>query len=289
MDLHVMWFRARIVRRVTTRLATVGGAVAALAGAALWLGGGTGLATAAVTGLLIGAGLAGCWLVFSLFTNPIEHRYLRAYLAEALEVHRPEQSPLPHDDGRGAPSLRFTLVDRTADAPVCSVYASGRVIVSRSTNAGKVVMYSRLADGRMIVTDTQLTVPRTDVIMNLCRDADLSTQADHHQALLNRLSSEGMLIDPSPDPHLVIDYLAGEREAFRQLGSIWGCFVSVDGPSSVMELTVDVARSELLALHGLRPTGADEHRRVLAVEPAGISATRRVQGDASLTRLTSPP
>lgn len=281
MDLHVLWTRAQIVQGVVTKLATVGTALAFAIGAATWFGGDLGFGTSALIGALTAVAVTGCWFVVALFTNPIDHRYLRAYLAEAVEIERPEQSPLAHHETAGGTRHHFDVFDRTADAPVCAVYSAGQIVISRSATGGNVVLYSRLADGRTVVTDRQWTVPREDCILNVCDGGDLETLAADHRALLDTLSSGGIPVDPRPDPSLVVDHLSSEREAFRQLGSIWGCFLAVDGRQSSMDLTVEIDGAAVRALHGLQANVDDAPRRVLAIEPA-ITSTAQ-QGQMRLT------
>jgi hypothetical protein len=272
MDLHVMWFRGRIIRRIGAKLALVATVLTVATAVAAWAGAGTGPAASAGLGVLVGATVSLGWLALAIFTNPIDHRYLRAYLDEDVEVRVPETSPLPPPLTEGKTRPVFSLHDRTGDAVVCSVYSAGHIIASRSGVTDATVLYSRLVDGRTVVTDTQLSVPRSGCIANLCRGGDLAALAECHQELLDTLANAGLLIDPSPDPKIVVEHLCAEREAFRQLGSILGCFVAVDGRRTAMDLTVDIDPAELLGLHGLRPRREEGRRRVLEVEPTGNPA-----------------
>ncbi|MEM9037272.1 MAG: hypothetical protein AAGA99_26455 [Actinomycetota bacterium] len=253
------WFRRRIRRGVTRRLvALVVSTTLAVAGVAQ-AGGWLPPELAAPIGVAIGSALASAWFVTAMFTNPLDLRYLRAYLGEDVEIERPD------DAGAGEPtavrSRRFcySIEDETAGgATVFDVHAAGHLIISRARASGATVFYSRLADGRAIVTDRQLTAPRTGWMLHPVRDDDAATRLRQHCALLDRIAERGVPVDPAPDPGIVIEHLSAERASYRELGSILGCFVDVDGDRRRSRLAVDVAAAELLALPA---DGGDGGRR----------------------------
>ena len=247
MDLPVLWLRRHVVQRVARRLGVVATVVAVLAGVLAAVGG-VGAGPAIAVGLVVGLLAAAGWFVTALFTNPLDHGYLRAYTAEAVSISPEGDVIREKTSAAGPPELRLTIVDPATGEPAHRVFANGHRVLVRSAGSDAVSIYSKLEDGRIVCTDARLTVPHPDLVVNLVRDVDLDVQLERHDELLKRLGRNGVRTDANPDPQLVLDALQAERAGFRQLGSVWGCFLDVESTPAPWRLLVDVAPDELLAL-----------------------------------------
>ena len=269
MDSQVQWFRDRVlrsaIRRVVFAFALVTGVFAAVLVGALGVPTFPGVGWALVAGLVITTG----WFITGLFTNPVDFRYLLAYVGESVEFGAQKALAVP--DVSGSTRLCFTLVDDTAEGrPVFDVFAAGPTVVCRGRSSGSVSFLARLADGRIMCTDRQLSIPHEDLVLNIVTSDDAAVRLRSHQALLERLAARGLGADPNPDPNIVLDYLARERDGYRAIGPLLGSLLNVDGGSAPLRLLIGIRPDELLelALGAGTRTEADTAVRRLHVETA---------------------
>ena len=261
MDAHVRWLRRRIIRRGVAAVAAVAFGASTLASATAVAMGAEVLA-AAPWGLLAGQVAALAVVAWSMFTNPLDLRYLQGHLQEPRTFHR--TAPDGADEALTARMVahRFeevaTVWDATGSEPhaVFDVFATPRETVTavHGRATGNVSLYSRLDDGRILVTDSVVTVPHSSLVLNHCpAEAESNALITSHLAMLETLGAAGIAVR-ADDPSIVVESLRIEHEAFRFLGPALGCFFNPTGGRYRMRLLVTPAADDLLELALSTPT-----------------------------------
>ncbi|MEL7158063.1 MAG: hypothetical protein AAFN30_15905 [Actinomycetota bacterium] len=257
MDPHVQWLRRRIRRSL------IGQAVVVAVVGALATAGALTLAARPVSEtvpwVLVGAQAAlGALVAWSLFTNPLDLRYLSGHLAT-----EPRFEAVVADDIDPAvvdvlAELRLRPLatiwdDGETPRPAHDLFQSARQTVTAawSRNGGGLSLYTRLADGRILVTDSTIVVPSRSLVVNFAPGLGDDYYAEDlvalHQEALTELARWQLPARPD-DGGLFLEVLATEHAAYQALGPMLACFFSPTGSRHRLRLSVTPDPGELLDL-----------------------------------------
>lgn len=254
MDAHVRWLRRRILfasrRSIGPLLA--GGSVLGFLG--LWLVTGGGLVSLVPWSLLIGQLVTVLAVVRAALTNPLSVGYLRRFAAQPRHMRLIDAVGVDPEvlDLFGHHGLfpYATLVDElAAGEPLFDLFQTPKqtVTVSRSRRSGSVSLMSRLSDGRILLTDTVLTVPHSQLVLNLAPGRELNPLIVSHRRAVAQLHQRGLRIRPD-DGRLFSEALTIEWAATAALGPLFGPFLNPTAGRAPLRFMVTLEPDELLKL-----------------------------------------
>ena len=232
MDAHVSWLRRRAATSVVKQLLGTFALVAAVVGGLVWWQTDRDWLVAFAVAVAAGQVAVVARGLQAMRSNALDHEFLTSYIEGghelAVDHHDFETHHERCDDLDGFLRL-FAIHDLGADpAPTfellhtedCTITAT----VSRAS--GSISLYSKLADGRFLVTDRRLILPNRRLIVNVVDDDTPMAMVAAHRAALERSP-----VDVVATPHaleliqLVHD---AEHASYRQLGPWLGSFLNLD-------------------------------------------------------------
>lgn len=257
MDPHVHWLRRRLLSALLRRSLAVF-VLAAIGSAAAFVAADRPLIETVPWAAIVGQVAVGLLLAWSLFTNPLDVRYLRSFLANPrrLEAVAPDDvdPDLEADLAElGLAPLATIWDDTDAPYPAFDLFQSPRRMVTAAwtrTGAG-LSLYSRLDDGRVLVTDSTTTTPHRKLVVNfsprLGDDYFAPDMAALHHNAIEELGRHGVGVR-ADDGDLFFDALSAEHDAYRAIGSLLGAFFNPTARRHRLRLSVTARPRQLLDL-----------------------------------------
>lgn len=252
MDPHILWVRRRLARAVTAialiwlMVATAGALIALLALTQMQ----------AVAVLSLGVILGQLILVASLaraaFGNPLSLSYL---LAQDETPCRYEPSADNPDQGlvnllARARLSHLTALRRAEDSEVVfDLFQSAQSIVTlaRNRQTELTALFSRLSDGRILVTDSLIVVPHSGLVVNPSGSPDLRTLMEAHRHGLALCAEQGISA-VADGGHVFFEALALEHDALLAIGPVLGPFLSLEAKGKPTRFLVALGFDEVRAL-----------------------------------------
>lgn len=251
-DRHVRWLRRRLARGVAGLaigwFAT--GALVAAAAAAI-RGERSPEELATIAG--IGAGVAFAVFAFAIVVHP------RGLVSWRRRRRRgPCRYELASDGAISEVVDRFrelgfhpvvTIAPFGTDRPVFDLFQdpSQTMTAVWRRRSSTIALYSRLRDGRIVVTDPRTAIPNERILVPSVADRFDATVVIAHRHALDGLAYRRC--GPVPDDgYVFIQALAVQHEATLGLGPVLGPFLSVEGRTRPLRWKVAVDLDELAAL-----------------------------------------
>lgn len=254
MDPHVRWLRRRILLSLPR---SVGGAYG-LGSAICFLGldfltDGS-LLSLIPWSLLAGQVLAGVGVAWALATNPLSLRYLRGHTSGPRSLRAVEPShidpELVEQLGRQKLTALATIWDDTAaPVPAFDLFQTPKqtVTLARSRSTGSVALFSRLDDGRILLTDSIMTVPHGKLVVNLAAGDDTNSLVTAHRQAIDKLKDRGRGVR-ADNGRLVLEAMVVEHDAYRDLGAVVGTFFNLTPDPAPLRFLMTLERTELMEL-----------------------------------------
>jgi hypothetical protein len=254
MDPSLLWLRRHVLARAAERAAIETVIAAGLVAGAL-VGSGVTPIDAASVAIPAGPLLIAVRLVAALATNPVGHRFLSAWTdpTEHLEVVSRAAEDEPGVDRAGLDDLgfRFVLGLARSDEPRgedggirdrLDLYrgGGGRVLLACGA-AGESTVLSRLSDGRLLVTSSELVPPRCELAVNHVAPGPVDHLVGAHGRRLVELGAAG--VDTRATwPDSMVELLGLEWDAWSRLGPLVGPLLGLERrrwPSARFEVRID--------------------------------------------------
>lgn len=254
MDPHIRWLRRRILHSLPRSVGGVFGLGSTLSFAVLLIvtdGSPLNLVPIALIGGQIVAALCVSWAVVS---NPLSYRYLRGQTAatrsfRAIEPDHVDEELIERLALHRLSPLATIWDDTAAPVPAFDLFQTPKQTVtlafSRMTNTASA--YSRLDDGRILLTDSVLTVPHRSLAVNRAGGDDANSVLTSHRKALETFKEQGSNVR-ADDGSLFLEALMIEHDAYGALGPIVGTFFNLSSEPTPHRFLMTLEPDELLQL-----------------------------------------
>lgn len=254
MDPHVRWLRRRIVLSLPRSIGGVFGLGSTLCFLGLDFFTDGSLLSLIPWSLLAGQVVAGVGMAWALATNPLSFRYLHGHTSKARSLRAVEPGQidpeLVNQFGRQKLTPLATIWDHTADpVPASDLFQTPRqtVTLACSRATGSVALFSRLDDGRILLTDSIMTVPHRKLIVNLAAGDDTNSLVTSHREAIDKLKDRGHGVR-ADDGSLVLEAMVVEHQAYCDLGAAIGTFFNLTPEPAPLRFLMTLERTELMRL-----------------------------------------
>lgn len=254
MDPHVRWLRRRILLSLPRSVGAVFGLGSTLSFAALLLTTDASMLNLLPLALIGGQMFAGTCVAWAVVSNPLSYRYLRGQTAVERSFRALEPEHLDEELIERLVSHRLsplaTIWDDTAEPiPAFDLFQTPKqtvtVAFSRMTNTTSA--YSRLDDGRILLTDSVLTVPHRQLVVNRAGGDDANSVLVAHRRALDGFKEQGCQVR-ADDGSLVLEAIMIEHDAYGALGPIVGTFFNLSSEPTPHRFLLTLESDELLQL-----------------------------------------